>query len=150
LRIAENANLLGNLVNRGNLPPTQTQALWHTNAIAVWGDPIIGRVLVLLLRSSGYEARFLFASSLWEVEALEDVGLLLLTPTPYMSNEHRETLLEALRNRIVPAKKPIGELTPLPSGETREEEGGMEDALWYMLPWPCRIEELVQRIEDIL
>jgi hypothetical protein len=93
---------------------------------------------VLLLRSSGYEARFLLASSLREVEALEDVGLLLLTPTPRMSNEHRETLLEALRNRIESAKMPIVELTPIPSGETREGGegggGGMEDALWYRVP----------------
>jgi hypothetical protein len=105
---------------------------------------------VLLLRSYGYEARFLLASSLRAAEALEGMWLLLLTPTLHMSTEHRETLLEALRDRVGSAKKlPVVELSPISSGEPREKRG-MEDKPWYLVRWPCRIEELAGRLEDIL
>jgi hypothetical protein len=117
-------------------------------ALAVSGDSVIGRILALLLRGSGYDARFLPDSSLDEPGALEGVRLLLLTPTPQLSTERRETLLAPLRGTPGATKMPVLELVYLFSKEAREERA--RDERWHTVPWPCRIEELERRIEAIL
>src|SRR5919202_1763570 len=65
--------------------------------LTVWGDSVVGRALVLLLRSSGYKAEFmpaLLPSS--EPVLPEETRLLVLTPTPQLSAEEREALLASL------------------------------------------------------
>ncbi len=79
-----------------------------------------------------------------EPGVLEDVRLLLLTPTPKLSTKQREAFLASLSDALGTAKIPVLELTTL-SEDTRE--GGARDESWYPVPWPCRIEELEQRIE---
>lgn len=120
-------------------------------ALAVWGDPIVSQALVLLLRGSGYEARFLPTSSLNEPRALEDVQLLVLTPTPTLSAklsaEYREALSASLGDTPGVAKIPVLELVTS-SEETRE--GGARDESWYPVPWPCAIEKLEQQIDAAL
>ncbi len=68
--------------------------------LAVCGDPVVGRALALLLRGSGYDTRFLPASSLSEPGSLEGIGLLLLAPTPELRVEQREVLLASLRDAL--------------------------------------------------
>ena len=116
--------------------------------LAICGEPVVGQALSLLLRGSGYRARFLSATSLWEPRALQDVRLLVLTPTPKLSTEYRDALLAALRERPETAKMPILELVTTPSEERPEQETG--DESWYRVPWPCRIEELQRWIEAAL
>src|SRR5918912_1220878 len=57
--------------------------------LAVFGDPIVGRALVLLLRGYRYEARFMPASSssssIEMSGLLEDILLVLVTPTRSLS-----------------------------------------------------------------
>jgi hypothetical protein len=114
---------------------------------AIWGDSIVGQALVLLLRGSGYAAKFLPASFLDEPGALEDVQLLLLTPTPRLSIEQRAAFVASLRDKLQTAEIPVLELATH-SGETRKAR--VRDESWYVVPWPCRIEELERCIEAAL
>ena len=92
--------------------------------LGIFGDPVVGRALVLLLRGPRYEARFLPASSSGVPEALDDMQLVLLGPTPGLSAGRRETLVASLVDTAVVAGIPILELV-VPSGRGREEDGGL-------------------------
>ena len=130
--------------------------------IVVWGDPVIARALVLLLRGSGYDARHLSDSSLSETKVLESVQILLLTPIPEPSSKQREALLTSLRNTPGATKIPVIELVPLrttpratkiPVIELVSEEtteGRAQYRPWYTVLWPCRIQELERQIEAAL
>lgn len=114
--------------------------------LAVCGDPIVGRALVLLLHGLGYDARFVAVSSLGEPEALDDVGLLLLILTPELDAARHEARSgppedTSFVSRVVP-HLPILELVGF-DGARGAAEGGLERAL----SWPCSTEQLKQRIE---
>jgi hypothetical protein len=47
--------------------------------LTIWGDPIIGQALVLLLRSSGYKAKFLLALPSSEALSPKEYSRLLST-----------------------------------------------------------------------
>jgi hypothetical protein len=117
------------------------------SALALLGDPVIGRALVLLLRSSGYKASFLPTSSLDKPEALEDVRLVLLAPAPGPSIQNREAQLASLRDMSQAAKVPVLELVETPK---EKPEGPAREGSWHMVLWPCGIDELERRIEAIL
>jgi DNA-binding response OmpR family regulator len=116
--------------------------------LGICGEPVVGRALTLLLRGSGYAARFLLAQSLVEPRALaEDVRLMVLAPTPGLSAERRDALVRSLEEVSEARSVPVLELvTP---GEARRREGA-ESESWHTVPWPCRIEELERRIEAAL
>ena len=125
-------------------------------ALAVCGDPVVGRLLVLLLEDSGYEVRFLPRLSLNESGALERVRLLLLTPTPELSSERRAALLASLKDIQEAAAGLIVLELVTPSEERRREEvrddsrGESRGDSWHLVPWPCRFPELKRRIEAAL
>jgi hypothetical protein len=102
--------------------------------LGICGDPIVGQALTLLLRGSGYKVRFLLTQSFWEPQALKDVRLLVLTPTPQLSIERRNALVTSLKETSEAGKLPVLELVT--SLEARREEAGNES--WHMVPWPCR------------
>jgi hypothetical protein len=113
------------------------------STLGICGDPVVGRALTLLLRSSGYKVRYLLAQSFWEPQALKDVRLLVLTPTPQLTTERRNALVRSLKETSEAGKLPVLELeTPL---EARREEVGKES--WHMVPWPCRTGDLEWWIE---
>jgi hypothetical protein len=127
--------------------PTNKQGA-GLSSIVVCGDVIGSRILALLLRDSGYQARVLpTTSSLNEPGSLEGVQLLLLTPTPELSTERRKALLASLKDMLGGAKLIVVELVT-PSQERREEVA--RDVPWHEVPWPCRMSELEQRIEAAL
>ena len=128
-----------------NEPPAETRV---KIAIVVWGDAVLGRTLVLLLRSSGYDASFMPASSIGEPEALRDVRLLLITPAPEPNAESQQALVSLLRNTPETAKTPVVKLAIEDSEGTTE--GRAEDGLSYVVPWPSRIEELERQIDAAL
>ena len=125
-------------------------------ALAVFGEPVVGRALVLLLRGFRYEARFLPApssSSPTEMSgSLEDILLVMVTPTPSLSARQRENLLTSLEKEVETAQIPILELVvPTSSGRMQdEEEGWAGRGLKSAVPWPCGIEVLVRQIEAAL
>ena len=124
-----------------------------STALAIWGDPVVGRCLCLLLKDSGYEARFLPASSLRQPGVLKGVRLLVLTTTPLLSTARREDLLAPLEDTLESAQMPVLELDTSPEGRRAGGGGGVvaaHDGLWQTVPWPCRIKELERRIEAAL
>ncbi len=115
--------------------------------LAICGDPVVGRALALLLRSSLYDARFLTASSLGEPASLEGVRLLVLTPTWELDAEGRAALVASLRGASAAAAAPILELTSS-TGEARNGEARLKPE--HTVPWPCTTEELERRIQAAL
>jgi hypothetical protein len=115
--------------------------------LAVCGDPVVSRALVLLLRGLRYDVRFLSISSLSDPGSLEGVRLLLLAPTPELSIEHRKALFRSLTDIGGVVGVPTLELVAA-SAETQEGEAVEESG--YVVSWPCRTEELEQRIKSVL
>ena len=119
-------------------------------ALTIWGDPIIGKAMVLLLSGDSYKARFLPASPPGGPISLKDSRLLVLTPTPRLSTEQRDTFLKSfLSNMSSNAKMPVLELTPISPSEPIRK-GRAPNESWHRVPWPCRINELEQCIEAAL
>lgn len=115
--------------------------------IVVSGDPLGSRILALLLRDSGYQAKFLPTSSFNEPGALQGIRLVLLTPMHELSNEDSKVLSTSLKEMQQTTELIVMELTTL-SEERRVEE--VQDLPLHKVPWPCRFEELQRRIEAAL
>jgi hypothetical protein len=115
--------------------------------VAICGDPVVGRALALLLRSSLYDARFLTTSSLSEPASLEGVRLLVLTPTRELDADHRETLLASLKGASDIAEAPILELASSTGGARNGHARLRPD---HIVSWPCSTEELERRVEAVL
>jgi hypothetical protein len=121
------------------------------NSIAVSGDPFASRILALLLRDSGYRAEFLAIWSLNEPGALEDVQLVVLTPTrALLDTDEHKALLTSLREMTRDRGLVVVELITLSEERRTEEEGPQELQSHKKVLWPCRIDELEQRIEAAL
>jgi hypothetical protein len=117
-------------------------------ALTILGDPVVGRALMLLLRGSGYEAKFVPASPLLSQHlSLPGSDLLVLTPTPELSSEDREALVASLEERTSSLEMQVLELAT-PFQET--PKGAMEGERWHYVPWPCNVEELERWIEAVL
>ena len=117
-------------------------------ALMILGDPVVGRALMLLLRGSGYEAKFVPAPSLSQHLWLKGSDLVLLTPTPELSTEDREALVASLEEGTRSTEIQVLELATPHSQET--PKGGMKGERGHYVPWPCSIEELEQWIESAL
>ncbi len=111
-------------------------------ALGICGEPLVGQALTLLLRGSGYNVRFLLAQSFGEPQALKDVRLLVLAPTPELSTERRNALVSSLEETSEARNMPVLELVT--SVEARREEAGNESwhGSWHLVPWPCRTRDL--------
>ena len=123
--------------------------------MVVSGDTFGSRILALLLRDSGCRAKSLAISSLTEPGALEDVQVLVLTPTwALLSTEEHDALLVSLREMTKDMGLIVMELISLSEERRAEQEEEQEEA--QELPshkkvlWPCGIDELEQRIEAAL
>jgi hypothetical protein len=116
-------------------------------SIAVCGELVVGRALVLLLLDTHYDLEFLPAASLREPGSLEGIRLLLLTPTPGWSSGYHENLLTALNDDPVTADIPILELVTSP--ERTPDAGARVESRQRVL-WPCSTEELKRHIATTL
>jgi hypothetical protein len=121
------------------------------SGIVISGDPLASRILALLLQDSRYQAKSLPIASLNEPGLLEDVQLLLLTPTQELSTEERKALLASLKEMPRETELIVMELIRH-SEERREEEEAQElqSHKSHKVPWPWRIDELERRIEAAL
>jgi hypothetical protein len=110
-----------------------------TVAVAVCGDPVVGRALALLLQPARYEARFVPVLGSGELGPLGDAQVVVLAPTPGLNVRQRETLVGAVREKVasIPVLELVGRWTQTQSGHGA-------------VPWPCSTEELEQRIETAL
>ncbi len=127
--------------------PTDKRAA-NASDIVISGDPIGSRILALLLQDSGYRAKYRPVKSLKEPGALEDVQLLLLTPTQALDTEGRKALFALLKEMLREKEVIVMELVSF-SGATLEEEDAQE-LQYYKVLWPCMIDELKQQIEAAL
>jgi hypothetical protein len=116
--------------------------------LAVCGDPVVSRALVLLLRSFRYGARFLPLSTVGEPGVLKGTQLLLITATPQLNDERRKALLALMQREVDAVQIPLLQL--LDSSEALGDRGARGDGSRHVVPWPCSIEELKQRIEEAL
>jgi len=76
---------------------------------------------------------------------------LLLAPTPELSAKRPEALLASIKDLQEATGLIVLELVT-PSEERRREEarGESRGESWHLVPWPCRLPELKQRIEAAL
>ena len=115
--------------------------------LAICGDPIVSRALALLLQGHHYDARFLPLSSAGDLEPLDGMQLVVLSPTPELSASRREILVASLADRASTAGIPILELVAT-SGQA--QVNGVRNGLWRSVPWPCGAEQLKRCIEEIM
>ncbi len=126
--------------------PTNKQASGQSG-IVISGDPLASRILALLLQDSRYQAKSLPIASLNESGLLEDVQLLLLTPTQALSTEVRKALLASLKEMPRETELIVMELI---REEEEEEEEEAQELQTHKVPWPCKMDELERRIEAAL
>ena len=125
-----------------------TQGIDSTaTVLGVCGDPVVSRALVLILHGLDYNARSVSISSLSDSESLEDIRLLLLTPMPELSSERCKTLIASLADTGDTRRLPVLELV---GASVEAQGGGVVEGFEYFVPWPCRTEDLAQRIQLIL
>ena len=110
--------------------------------VAILGrDRVVGQALELLLRGAGCDARFLGEPVIDKLgELLDGVQLLLLGPA--LSAERRKNLLDGLKGEPATAEIPVLELI---TGLQGTHNGNGRHVMW-----PCKTEELVRHIGEVL
>jgi hypothetical protein len=98
--------------------------------VILGGDQVAGRALELLLRSVGYNARFLTKASLDEPRVCDEVRILLFEPG--LSADRRETYTAFVTGTSTVGRVLILELASIPEGERAADEN--------LIPWPIGIE----------
>ncbi len=112
------------------------------NTVAILArDAVAGQALALLLQSAGYNTLFVVETVVDKLaEALDGARLLLIAPR--LSARHREDFLNGMRSVPAIAQIPVLELITVHDGTRPELEG-------HVL-WPCRMEDLKEKIEAAL
>jgi hypothetical protein len=112
-----------------------------TTIAILGGNSVAGRALEALLQGVGYDTRLIEDPPERSPEQLlEGVRLLLLAPT--LSAESRETLLAEMGSTLDAANIPVLTLS------TSLKEALAEEST--SIPWPCRLEDLTEKIEAAL
>jgi hypothetical protein len=112
-----------------------------TTIAIVGGNSVAGRALEALLQGVGYGTRLIEDPPERPSEQLlEGVRLLLLAPT--LSAESRDTLLAEMGSTLDAANIPV--LTLSTTLKEAPDDGPV------FMPWPCRLEDLTQKIEAAL
>src|SRR5215210_1364476 len=109
------------------------------NTVAILArDAVAGHALELLLQSAGHNTLFVVETVVDKLaEALDGAWLLLIAPT--LSARHREDFLNGMRSVPATARIPVLELITVHDGTLVEREG--------RVLWPCRMEDLKEKIE---
>jgi hypothetical protein len=103
------------------------------------GDPVVGRALGLLLRTAGYDARYVTSDYAEHATAFDGFRILLLGPGwDARSRAATERMADARRVAITP----ILEMGAPIDGAPKKPE--------RFVPWPCRTEDLIRRIDAAL
>ena len=113
-----------------------------TIVIVVGKDPIVGRAIESLLRSAGYDTRFV-ADHITNgyLSALVDAHVVLLAPG--VSAEACEKVLESGASNPLAARTPTLELV------SEADEGQLRQG-HHRVRWPCSLEQLRWEIESVL
>ena len=108
--------------------------------VVVGGDSIVGHALELLLRGSGYDARFEALRRFDARRILREAGLVLLAPG--LDEWGRGAVLSSVEAACHDGKLPVLELVPATASRPGERH--------TLVPWPCRTEDLDREIEAAL
>ncbi len=110
--------------------------------VVVGKDPIVGRAIGSLLRTAGYDARFV-ADPIPDgsTSALVEANVVLLAPN--LSAESREKVLGSSTSKPVAAGTPTLELVS-------EADEGQPRQGHHRVRWPCSLEQLRWEIEAVL
>jgi CheY-like chemotaxis protein len=106
----------------------------------VGDDPLTSRVLGMLLEGAGYEVRAMEATAVSENPSASLAGVDLVLCTPLVGGEHKEELLDAIKDTPETALVPVLRLSTEPKAERTDS----------VLPWPWSTEALVGAIEQAL
>ena len=110
--------------------------------VIVGKDPIVGRAIGSLLRTAGYETRFVADPVTNDYRsALVEAHVVLLAPG--LSAESREKLLGSGTSNPVAAETPTLELVS-------ETDEGQPRRGHHRVRWPCSLEQLRWEIEAVL
>jgi hypothetical protein len=116
----------------------------HETIAVVYGDPVVGQTLALLLGGAGYRVIQKPLTSLDDPaerrRLLENVRVLVLAPA--LESRRRDMLLEAVTREPLPSRVSVLELGTPPEGARNTAD--------YSAPWPGQTENLRRRIEGIL
>lgn len=115
-------------------------------ALAVSGDPVVCRALVLLLKGPDYDVRYLPVASLGMSGTLTGVQILLLALAH--DTERRRRIFELLDRATINGCVHIAELTSVFEGspERRREHNHAD----WKISWPCSTEQLKRHIDTAL
>jgi hypothetical protein len=110
--------------------------------VIVGKDPIVGRAIGSLLRTAGYDTRFV-ADPITNGyrSALVEAHVVLLAPG--LSAQSREKLLGSGTSKPVAAETPTLELVS-------EADEGQPQRELHRVRWPCSLEQLRGEIEAVL
>lgn len=116
----------------------------QASGVLVYGDPVVGEALTLLLSEIGFPVKPTAPLALDDPVAWPKLfrGIRLLLLTPRLSVEQRDGVLARLRSAPEVAHVPVIELGEPPEGAQARIDASV--------PWPCRIASLKRRIEDQL
>jgi hypothetical protein len=123
-------------------PSMRQKASTPITVVIVGKDPIVGRAIGSLLRSAGYNTRFV-ADPITDGSrsALVEANVVLLAPS--LSAEAREKVLGSGTSNPVAAETPTLELVS-------EADEGQPRQGHHRVRWPCSLEQLRWEIEAVL
>jgi hypothetical protein len=113
-----------------------------TTVVGIIGDdPLVSRILGLLLEGAGYEARPVDRSAALEDPSVALAGVDLVLFLPLLGDERKGELLGFVKGDPATADLPALSL----STDLKVEPDGRSDSV---LPWPWSTEALVRAIEQ--
>ena len=113
-----------------------------TTVIGIIGDdPLVCRILGLLLEGAGYEARTLDEATVLEDPSVALAGVDLVLFLPLLGDERKGELLGVVKGDPATAEVPVLSL----STDLKAE---LDDRSDSVLPWPWSTEALVLAIEQ--
>jgi hypothetical protein len=113
-----------------------------TTVVGIIGDdPLICRILGLLLEWAGYEARPLDEAAVLGEPSVALAGVDLVLFLPLLGDERKGELLGVVRGEQATAEVPVLSLSTDPKAQLDERSD-------FVLPWPWSTEALVLAIEQ--
>ena len=113
-----------------------------TTVVGIIGyDPLVSRILELLLEWAGYEARPLDEAAVFEDPSVALAGVDLVLFLPLLSDERKGELLGVVKGEQATAEVPVLSLSTDPKAQLDERSD-------FVLPWPWSTEALVRAIEQ--
>jgi hypothetical protein len=113
-----------------------------TTVVGIIGDdPLVSRILGMLLEGAGYEARPLDEAAALEDPSVALAGVDLVLFLPLLGDERKGELLGVVKGEQATAEVPVLSLSTHPKTQ-------LDDRSHFVLPWPWSTQALVLAIEQ--